>query len=177
MRLQAVEAVEVDQSPVGQLLGYGTVVVGPAHGAAHRAPEPGLPARRTAASELVLEVPRKPTRSRFSRSSDPGKDPVGVVLRDARRRTCVCLVVALGQGRRARRLDDSRRLSCMSRLARSGSSRRWPAASERREAAGRLALKSLCEPPASEPKAPARMAARTRLMLRERGLENLQRPQ
>jgi uncharacterized membrane protein YdbT with pleckstrin-like domain len=29
VRLQAVEAVEVDQSLVGQLLGYGTVVVGP----------------------------------------------------------------------------------------------------------------------------------------------------
>jgi uncharacterized membrane protein YdbT with pleckstrin-like domain len=29
VRLKAVEAVEVDQSLVGQLLGYGTVVVGP----------------------------------------------------------------------------------------------------------------------------------------------------
>jgi uncharacterized membrane protein YdbT with pleckstrin-like domain len=29
VRLQAIDAVEVDQSLVGQLLGYGTVVVGP----------------------------------------------------------------------------------------------------------------------------------------------------
>ena len=48
VRLQLVDAVEVDQSLVGQLFGYGTVVVGPLKVRAHRPPRRGLQPRRAA---------------------------------------------------------------------------------------------------------------------------------
>lgn len=47
VRLQLVDAVEVDQSLVGQLFGYGTVVVGPLR-VRHRPPGRGLQPRGTA---------------------------------------------------------------------------------------------------------------------------------